>query len=181
MSASRGAQRAMPVYLFPGEVHCAPEPAIVTTILGSCVAVCLWDAALHVGGINHFVLPEARRGQSDARYGDIAIETLMGSLSGLGGEPRHWRAKVFGGAAVLPLDGRDDTVGRRNVALALDTLRRHRVPVLARSTGGRHGRMIRLHTETGAVDLRRFGFEAASPPGAAGPGLAVLEGALGDA
>lgn len=152
----------VPVYLLPGEIHCAPEPAIVTTILGSCVAVCLWDAALHLAGINHFVLPTATSGRSGARYGDVSIERLIAGLRELGGEPRHWRAKVFGGAAVLPLGGRADTVGRRNVELALSMLGRHRVPILARSTGGSRGRLIRFNTLTGDVQLRRVVADALS-------------------
>lgn len=144
------------VYLLPGEIHCARTPTVVATVLGSCIAVCLWDVRLRLGGMNHYVLPESGRGEDGARYGDVAIETLIERLQDLGGHPRDWQAKVFGGAAVLPMGGEEVTVGQRNVEMARERLRRYRIPILAQSTGGSRGRLIRLHTATGSVDLRKL-------------------------
>src|SRR5215467_8180889 len=66
------------VYLFPGQLFASAEPSMVTTILGSCVAVCLWDRETFVGGINHYLLAtNPMRGRADARYGNTAMARLL--------------------------------------------------------------------------------------------------------
>lgn len=138
------------VFLSPGEVFGAAEPTLVTTVLGSCVAVTLWDKNRQVGGINHFVLP---RGGESARYGETAILALLENVIGLGAHLRSLEAKVFGGAAVLPTSG-EGSVGAANVAYALGELSRRGIPVVARRTGGERGRLLMFNTETGDAFVR---------------------------
>src|SRR5271156_5187741 len=102
------------VFLPPGLVHCTSVPSRVTTILGSCVAVCLWDKVRRVGGINHFILPYRRDDRPSPRFGDIAIARLVEEMRHLGCDPGSMRAKVFGGAAVLPFASGGDPVGEQN-------------------------------------------------------------------
>lgn len=145
------------VFLVPGSMYCSSEPSIVSTVLGSCVSLCLWDAMTHVGGMNHFVLPHAPQGEVSLRYGNVAIDALWQAMTRLGATRRHVRAKVFGGAAVLPF-GDDETVGEKNVRLASAWLGEHGIPVMAAHTGGRRGAHVRFNTGTGGVavrDLRR--------------------------
>jgi chemotaxis protein CheD len=154
------------VFLMPGSIYVASRPALVTTILGSCIAVCLWDSAHRLGGMNHFVLPANTDGDRSARYGDVAIERLMEGLLGLGCHVGDLRAKVFGGAAVLPAGPVAATVGARNLQMALERLRHHGVPVVAHRTGGERGLLIRLNTQTGEVALRKVASgPAGDPPG----------------
>jgi len=141
------------VFLVPGSMYCSSEPSIVSTVLGSCVSLCLWDTALRVGGMNHFVLPHGPVGQISLRYGDVAIDALWHAMERLGATRRHVRAKVFGGAAVLAF-GEDDTVGDKNVRLASAWLGAHGVPVMGAHTGGQRGLQIRFNTGTGAVAVR---------------------------
>jgi chemotaxis protein CheD len=148
-------------YVKPGEVHWADTPTIFKTVLGSCVSVCLWDQLEAIGGLNHFILPTARSGERDDRYGDVAIPRLIGALRALGCV--HLVAKVFGGAAVLPMGG-VATVGDANTALALRLLAEHGIPVLAQRTGGRCGVVIRYHSGSGDVLLRQIvGTESQAP------------------
>jgi chemotaxis protein CheD len=140
------------VFVQPGEVHVATEPSQFRTVLGSCVAVCLWDEARHTGGLNHFVLPDARDGERDARFGDVAIPLLIDRLRQLG--CANLVAKVFGGAAVMPASG--TTVGDSNIAVALALLDQHHIAIVARRTGGTQGISLRFDSVTGAVRLRVF-------------------------
>jgi chemotaxis protein CheD len=144
------------IFLSPGAIHCASTPSVVTTILGSCVAVCLWDSHVRVGGMNHYVLPHQGRDTVSTRFGDVAIDQLIEGMARLGCHLSSLRAKLFGGAAVLPFGANADTVGNQNVRIALELLRHHGIPLLARRTGGHTGVLIRLYTETGEVLVRRL-------------------------
>ncbi len=144
------------VFLRPGTTYCAAVPSIVSTVLGSCVAVCLWDTHLHVAGMNHYVLPHSVGQQCGARFGDVAIDQLLNGMTQLGCRVGNLRAKVYGGAEVLPFGADGVTVGNQNVRVALEMMQRHGVPIVTRSTGGQTGVMIRLVTETGDVLVRRL-------------------------
>jgi chemotaxis protein CheD len=141
------------VSLMQGDIHFTADPKVLVTVLGSCVAVCLWDKLRGFGGMNHFVLPSDRSGEKSTRYGDVAIDELEAGLMRLGCRISDLQAKVFGGAAVLPFGG-GQTVGQNNVQLALDRLRRDRIRITAQRTGGTLGQQIRFHTRTGEVFVR---------------------------
>ncbi len=139
--------------LYPGHVIVSKEPMVVTTILGSCVAVCLWDPILGVGGINHFMLPDAvGSAQLSARFGSVACTKLVAQLVDLGSDPRTLQAKVFGGACVIPsLDAAGTHLGLKNVAMARGFLERERIPVIAEETGGTCGRRLVFVTDSGTA------------------------------
>ncbi len=139
--------------VMPGEFYCAAERAILSTVLGSCVAVCLWDPGRRLGGMNHFVLPRAPEEVVSARYGDVAMTCLWNGLARLGARMEKLQAKVFGGADVLTI-GSQRSVGASNIALALECLHAYRIHVAAQRTGGKRGRLIKFHTGTGEVLVR---------------------------
>jgi chemotaxis protein CheD len=111
--------------------------------------------------MNHFVLPYTPQSEDSLRYGDVALERLRDRMLSLGCEPGDLRAKMFGGAAVLPFGEGGDTVGSKNVDVALQWLRHQSIPVLARRTGGQNGLLIRFHTRTGHVLVRTVGSSSA--------------------
>jgi chemotaxis protein CheD len=156
----------MQLTLMQGDIQCSSDAKILMTVLGSCVAVCLWDKLRGIGGMNHFVLPYARRGESNSRYGDVAIDELLSGLLRLGCRTADLQAKVFGGAAVLPFGG-GQTVGSNNVQYALDRLQRDRIKITARRTGGILGLQVRFHTRTGDAFVRYIpaGIRGNFPPG----------------
>ena len=139
--------------LMQGEIVCCATPRILSTVLGSCVAVCLWDKRRGMGGMNHFVLPISPEGGTSTRYGNVAIDQLEAGLVRLGCRISDLQAKVFGGAAVLPFGG-GQTVGSNNVELALARLRQDHIRITARRTGGTIGQQIRFNTWTGVVLVR---------------------------
>ena len=150
------------VYVQPGEVHWSEEPCVFKTVLGSCISVCLWDPARQIGGLNHFMLPRARPGGESARFGNIAIPRLIRTLQELG--CTGMVAKVFGGAAVLPVGGLT-AVGSSNTELAMMLMQEHRIPVVAQRTGGTQGIVIRYFSSSGEVQLREIPESTGFDPG----------------
>ncbi len=146
------------VYLFPGRLVVAAEPCAVTTILGSCVAVCLWNPILRTGGVNHYLLPHrAGSHQASARFGNLAIERLIAEMLALGGHRRDLQAKIFGGAHILAAAPDESThLGARNVRVARELLQRENIPLVAEDVGGQGGRKLIFHTHDGSVWVRKL-------------------------
>lgn len=150
----RVARQPGQVFLTPGTLYCSAGPAVVTTVLGSCVAVCLLDRHRRAAGMNHFALSYSPTGEDNLRYGDVALERLCARMRRLGCETKDICAKVFGGAAVLGFGEAAETVGAKNVEMAIEWLSAHSIMVVARRTGGKNGLLIRLHTASGEVRVR---------------------------
>jgi chemotaxis protein CheD len=145
------------VYLHPGQLATSREPAAVTTILGSCVGVCLWDPFAEVGGLNHFLLPESpAHAAPSPRFGDVAMARLLEGVLALGAARGRLRARVFGGACVLSAFESADHLGIRNAQVAADFLEREGIEVESRLTGGRRGRKLLFHTDDGTVHVREI-------------------------
>ena len=139
------------VYLHPGQVYTAGHAALVSTILGSCVAVCVWDPVARVGGMNHFLLPLGK----GPRYGSDAMARLLDDMNGRGALVARMVAKVFGGACVIAdFTGPRKAIGAQNVEAALTFLGAHSIPVRAEQTGGRRGRKLLFHTGTGQAYVK---------------------------
>ena len=128
------------------------QPAEVTTILGSCVAVCLWDRYLGIGGINHYMLPTWNGMElASPKYGNIAIERLTERMLQLGCKKNNLVAKVFGGGEVITVTSSSMHIGERNIMVAEEMLQEQNIPIIGRSTGGKNGRKIIFNTHTGEV------------------------------
>jgi chemotaxis protein CheD len=144
-------------YVHPGRMFFSADATDVTTILGSCVAVCIWDAVSGIGGLNHYMLPAGTSTSADARYGAYAIPQLIESVLNLGASSVRLQAKVFGGARVLrELQPREGGLGQRNVELAQELLERERVPVVFEDVGGQNGRKLVFRTDDGGTHVRRL-------------------------
>lgn len=147
------------VYLHPGDVYASARPSVVTTILGSCVAVCLSERGTGIGGVNHFLLAHQRDGETpSARYGSSAIDILISRVVALGASRQKLSAMVFGGANVLHAfqDGVRH-IGLANVEIARALLARHRIPISAEDVGGTRGRRLVFCAQDGNASVRRLG------------------------
>lgn len=154
--AAAGTERAN-FYLHAGHLIVSATPAAVTTILGSCVAVCLWDRRLSIGAVNHYLLPNwAGQGHSSPRFGNVAIDLLLRQLLGLGCQTRNLEAKLFGGACVIASFRQNggDHMGAKNVELARRLLAGHGIPVAAEDVLGHKGRKLVFHTDQGTAWVR---------------------------
>ena len=144
-------------YLMAGNIFVHVSPHRVTTVLGSCVSVCLWDQRLRLGGMNHFMLPFWNgEGLASPKYGNIAIAKLIERMQDLGAERRNLRAKVFGGGVVLNVMNPFMNIGERNIQLAEDVLKNEGIPIVSADTGGNVGRKLIFDTGTGMVLVKRL-------------------------
>ncbi len=142
-------------YLYPAALFADREPHLVDTILGSCVAVCLYDPVQKIGGINHFMLPFWNgTGLASPKYGNIAIEKLINRMKELGSKPANLQAKIFGGGEVVETKVNIFKIGERNIEIANKILKEHRIKVTGQSVGGKLGRKLRFNTETGIVLMK---------------------------
>lgn len=144
------------VHVTQGESHVSSDPNVVmTTVLGSCIAACLRDPTTGIGGMNHFLLPDAgdgRRNNGDAvRYGAYAMELLINGLLKKGARRDRLEAKIFGGGKLF--DGLSD-VGASNAAFAERFLRDEGIPIVSSSTGGLSARRVEFWPATGRVRQR---------------------------
>jgi chemotaxis protein CheD len=150
------------VTIHPGEFYATGSDTIISTVLGSCVAVGFCDEEMGLGGLNHFMLPgEVGRDDLDrnpnAKYGMFAMEMLINDLMKMGVRKAALKAKVFGGASVLRLStGSSARIPQSNIDFALEYLREEGIPVAASDVGGREPRKIFFYARTGKVLLKRI-------------------------
>lgn len=152
---TRGAQ----VTIHIGGVFATREPTVIKTLLGSCIAACLRDPVVGVGGMNHFMLPATLNGDAGAnspRFGVHAMELLIGEIQKLGGERSRLEAKVFGGGHVLQIAESSNGVPQQNIRFIREFLRTEGIPLLAHDLGGRTARYILFNTGSGKVRLKRL-------------------------
>ncbi|MEM7106621.1 MAG: chemotaxis protein CheD [Bacteroidota bacterium] len=141
-------------FLLPSTLFASKVSYDVTTVLGSCVAVCLYDQKLQFGGINHFMLPVWKdEGLATPKYGNIAIPRLIDKMTDMGSDRKDLVAKLFGGANSL-MEHNVYQVGKRNTQVALEFLDKYHIPVLKSDTGGRKGRKIMMNTASNKVFLK---------------------------
>lgn len=142
-------------YLQPGQLVVAARPAAITTILGSCVAVCLWEPQRGIGGMNHFMLPMPSGGAATAspRFGPAAMEQLVEKMREAGARLPLFRARVFGGACMFAEMQSSAHLGQKNAAVAFDFLQRRGIEIVQSDVGGNRGRKLIFHTDEGAAWL----------------------------
>ena len=145
------------VRIFQGEYYVTDKPdEVLTTVLGSCIAVCMRNPRTGFGGMNHFLLPSdggpTRNGFS-LRYGTYSIERLINALLSRGGDREILEVKVFGGANVLK--GMVQ-IGSRNAEFVEDYLKQEGLTVSARHLGGEIARRIRYYPKSGRVMMGRI-------------------------
>lgn len=166
--SSRASLNSLPrKFLHPGEHFVTNQPMVLSTLLGSCVSVCLYDPVRHVMGMNHFLLASRHPGNAEpvlqselGRYGLFAMEVLVNGLLKLGARREHLRAKAFGGANVLELPGNASAsrfrIGTVNVEFVERFLEQDRIPLVAKDLGGHVGRQIHFHGADYSVFMRKI-------------------------
>ncbi|MBP5991161.1 chemoreceptor glutamine deamidase CheD [Piscinibacter sp.] len=144
------------VKILPGEYFVDDEDILVMTTLGSCIAACLWDRNAHVGGMNHFMLPDgAGNGLDSGRYGSYAMEVLINELMKRGATRSTLEAKVFGGGQVIA--GMNTmNVGQRNTEFVLDYLKTERIPVVSKDVMDVYPRKVCFLPHCGKAMVKRL-------------------------
>ena len=138
-------------YLIPGKVFVSPEKFAITTLVGSGVAVSLWDSARRIGGMNHFLLPEGPASDANGtRYANIANEALLQQLLKLGADTKQLVARIFGGSQpTVTFGNTKECLGDRNVQVATHFLGMKGIRIVQSEIGGKQGRKVIFHTDDG--------------------------------
>lgn len=149
--------------LLPGEYYVTTQGETICTVLGSCVSACIRDARLHIGGMNHFMLPlDGSNGESAwgsavsaaTRYGNVAMEMLINDILKLGGRRKDLEIKLVGGGRVLTEMSND--VGSRNIDFVRRYVREEGFRVLNEDLGDVFPRRVVYFPETGRLRVRKL-------------------------
>lgn len=147
--------------IYSGDYYISNDPdVVICTVLGSCIAVCLYDEKSRIGGMNHFMLPRAweQRASESGRFGLESMEIMLDKFNNMGASHANIKAKVFGGARMLdmsPVD-REKDVPSSNINFILDYLKRKQITIVAHDLGGVSGRKIYYVLENNKVYLHRL-------------------------
>jgi len=149
------------IMLSPGKYFVSKNGEILHTVLGSCIAVCIYDTEKKIGGMNHYLLPgmihpDEILTTDVGRYGMYAMELLIGELIKHGARRENLAAKIFGGGNVLKFRRDDGNVTESNIRFAKKFLKLEGIPVKSEDLGGDTGRKILFFTDTAKVLLKRF-------------------------
>lgn len=163
--------------IFAGEYFISSKQEVISTVLGSCIAVCLYDPENKIGGMNHFMLPEGGQVQNELynkqglnkekltadsmRYGITAMEVLIGEMQKRGAERSNLKAKIFGGGRVINRDFTGSTVGDKNIGFAKAYLKTENIPIESEDVGRTHGRKIYFLTNNNSVFVKKVDLEPA--------------------
>lgn len=161
------AKNSQPVSIGPGEIYSSTGNKVIQTLLGSCIAACIYDPIAHVYGMNHFLLA-LKKNQSAANilnskqgyYGIHAMELLINALINKGASRYRLKAKVFGGGNVLrQFNGSENNffdIGRYNIEFVTEYLANEGIPILASSVGSNYGRIIYFDPSDFSVYQKRI-------------------------
>lgn len=148
------------VKILLGHYETSDRPAaMMVTTLGSCVAACVHDPVLRIGGMNHFLLPDVPETELEgdgvaARYGSVAMERLINALFALGARRERLQVKLFGGARVIASSA---DIGGLNARFAVDYVRREGLKLAGHDLGGSAARRIHYFPHSGRAMRRLLG------------------------
>lgn len=156
-------EKPLTPYIAQGELAVGSHPdTYISAILGSCVAVCMWDPDSRVGGMNHILLPDSvSHDGGEFRFGAVEMERLINGIVKAGGDRKRLRAKIFGGASML---GGLSDIGHRNSEFAEEFLKREGIFHERGSVGGTQARRVRFWPYSGKAQQRVVSADHALPP-----------------
>ena len=141
-------------FLFPSSVFVNRNAYHIKTVLGSCVAVCLYDKEKQFGGMNHYMLPVWNdEGLATPKYGNIANKRLLEKMISLGAKKENLVAKIFGGANQI-MGANTYEVGFRNVHVAKEFLHKEGITLLKSDVGGTRGRKIIMDSSSNKILMK---------------------------
>ncbi len=165
------------ITIYPGELYISTEREIISTVLGSCIAVCLYDETQKIGGMNHFMLPDSSTGkkklftndyfikkehltEKSMRYGITAMDILIAEMQKKGATRLNLIAKIFGGGNVLNSGGSNIlSIGDKNIDFARAYLKMEHIKISKEDVGNYYGRKIFFVIDKGTVFVKKVGFD----------------------
>jgi chemotaxis protein CheD len=157
------------IFIDPGEYYVSNKQEVISTLLGSCVAACLYDPVNKVIGMNHFLLAYRQHSYSlpfieteEGRYGVHAMELLINEMMAKGASRLNLKAKCFGGGDVLQLRGElggRKSVGGVNIDFIREFLINENIPMVSSSLGGNYGRNVHFVGSDFSIYMKVIGQE----------------------
>lgn len=142
-------------FIHVGQIHIDEAPHAISTVLGSCVAVCLYDRKLGIGGMNHYLLPLWNgNGLQSPKFGNISIPKMIDQMIARGSTPQALEAKIFGGASMNIGNSEAMMIGQKNILVAREILMEYKIAIVAEDIGGQNGRKIQFDIERGKVLMK---------------------------
>jgi len=135
-------------FLQPGFIIASQELHLIHIILGSCVAVCLWDSKQRLGGACHYIYPRYSGQKPNGKFGDVAISQLIRLMLDLGSDINHLKAHIVGGGNRLDSSS---CLGTDNAKIAETILEQHRIKVVTTAIGGSLGRKVIYNSMSGKI------------------------------
>ncbi len=142
------------------DLNIAQSPdVLITSGLGSCVGVILYDEKMCLGGMAHVMLPDSssmRNKTNLAKYADTAMDILLEKMLETGANKRRLKAKMAGGSQMFNFDSDNELmrIGARNIVAVKKKLQEFSIPILGEDTGGSHGRTVEFYVETGITIVK---------------------------
>jgi chemotaxis protein CheD len=144
-------------FLNPGELIFAKHPILIKTVLGSCVAVVVYDKKNGYGGMCHYLLPESEDKVRSTKYGNVAVATLINKFINAGSVKNDLEASVVGGAFIIFSDKEIFFIGDRNADVANRILREQKIPIKSINTGGDKGKKVVFDTGNNQLIVSNIG------------------------
>ncbi|MEL0634106.1 chemoreceptor glutamine deamidase CheD [Pseudoalteromonas carrageenovora] len=145
--------------ILPGEFYVSKNDELISTVLGSCIAACVYDEKLGIGGVNHFMLP-VKKGEHvegahslSGRYGNWAMEYLINEVLKNGGSRKNLKIKLFGGGRIISAM---TDIGLGNISFANAYIKEEALNLVAHDMGGPWPRKIFFHPNTGKVHVKKL-------------------------
>lgn len=139
-------------YLLPGEIIVTADAMKISTVLGSCVAVCLYDGERNIAGMNHYMFPVNKYNDADRlRFGDTSLEDMLSQMIRIGARKQKIIARVYGGSTMFLYTVPNLNIGQQNTEVAIRFLKENEIPVKSIETGGRLGRKIIFDTSAAVI------------------------------
>ena len=152
-------------FILPGELTFAKVPTNITTVLGSCVAICLWDRSKKMGGMNHFLLPEpTANGETGNKFAEYATKNLIKEAIKARCEMKNLKATIYGGGEVITTFNQNVSIGQRNIQAAMNLCISMRIPYVIGDVGGEQSRRITMDSTTGQVQVHKVEKSSAAAP-----------------
>ncbi len=148
--------------ILPGEYYVTTIDEMVTTVLGSCISACIRDRVFGIGGMNHFMLPEAGKNaaatgssylSAETRYGSFAMERLINDILKQGGRRENLEVKIIGGGRILE---KMTNIGQRNIEFARTYVTTEGFQITAEDVGDIYPRKVLYYPLTGKVRVKKL-------------------------
>ncbi|KZN31874.1 chemoreceptor glutamine deamidase CheD [Pseudoalteromonas luteoviolacea] len=148
--------------VLPGEFYVSKNDELISTVLGSCIAACVYDEKLGIGGMNHFMLPGAQNMKEitnvhsddfNCRYGNWAMEYLINEVLKNGASRDNLKVKLFGGGKIISAM---TDIGVGNIRFANAYVEEENLNLVSHDVGGPWPRKVVFHPQSGTAKVKKL-------------------------